>query len=54
MEVPESDLFARIETLKRAAEDTPLSANDAPDLAVHASNLLKICQEMEKLSRPAS
>lgn len=52
MAVPESDLFARIKKLEGKVEKAPLFAGDAPTLALRTLNLLKICQEVEKLSRP--
>ncbi len=39
MEVPEFDLFARIENLERAVREGPLSARDASHLAMHAFEL---------------
>ncbi len=39
MEVPEFDLFARIENLERAVGEAPLSAGDASHLAMHAFEL---------------
>ncbi len=39
MEVPEFDLFARIENLERAVGVAPLSARDASSLAMHAFEL---------------
>ncbi len=39
MEVPEFDLFTRIENLEKAVGEAPLSASDAPNLAMHAVEL---------------
>ncbi|MEE8353216.1 MAG: hypothetical protein V3S10_02070 [Dehalococcoidales bacterium] len=39
MEVPEFDLFARIENLERAVGEAPLSAGDSSNLAMHAFEL---------------
>lgn len=44
MEVPEFDLFARIENLERAVGEAHPSTSDAPDLATHVFDLAFIAR----------